>query len=123
MSSPWSGPTEASVYSSLPPLRITELMYHPPDPPAGSTNVADDFEYIEFTNIGGQPLNLGRFRLRGGVDFDFPTIILNPGQSGVIVRDALAFNSRYGSGPLVLGVYTNDNLSNSGETDVICCPP
>ncbi|HXI50780.1 MAG TPA: lamin tail domain-containing protein, partial [Candidatus Saccharimonadales bacterium] len=72
-------------------------------------------EYIEFTNIGGQPLNLARFKLRGGVDFDFGNLTLNAGESGVLVRDALAFSLRYGAGPRILGVYTNDNLSNDGE--------
>jgi len=115
ISSPWSGPADASFHTALPPLRITEIMYHPVDPPAGSPYLPDDFEYIEFTNIGGQPLNLNRFRLRGGVDFDFGNLTLNPGQSGVLVRNQAAFVSRYGASPLVLGVYTNDNLSNAGE--------
>lgn len=114
-SSPWSGPTEGAYYVSLPALRITELMYHPADPPQGSTNSQDDFEYIEFTNIGGTPINLAGYRLRGGVDFDFPSVVLGGNQSGVIVRDLNAFRARYGQTPLVIGVYTNDNLSNSGE--------
>ena len=116
ISSPWSGPVDGIFYSNLPPLRITELMYHPPDAPAGSTNSPDDFEYIEFTNIGNQPLNLSRFRVRGGVDFNFETGSLASGASGVLVRNAAAFVSRYGADPQILGVYTNDNLSNSGET-------
>src|SRR5262249_52707291 len=44
ISSPWSGPTVATLVTALPPLRITELMYNPLPPPPGSTNNNDDFE-------------------------------------------------------------------------------
>jgi hypothetical protein len=110
----WSGPVAATYYVSVPPLRITELMYHPANPPAGNTNDADNFEYIEVKNIGATPLNVNRFRIRGGVDFDFPNQLLAPGQYAVIVRDAAAFQSRYGAGPLILGSYSN-NLANDGD--------
>ena len=78
-------------------------MYHPAAPPAGNTNDADNFEYVEVKNIGSTPLNLQRFRLSDGVQFEFPNMMLNAGQSGVVVADLAAFQSRYGSGPLVLG--------------------
>ncbi|HXJ74494.1 MAG TPA: lamin tail domain-containing protein, partial [Candidatus Dormibacteraeota bacterium] len=96
-------------------MRITEIMYHPPDPEPGSPFTQDDFEFIEFTNVGNDPLNLNRFRLRGGVDFDFGEITLSAGQSGVLVHNQSAFTLRYGAGAVILGVYTNDNLSNGGE--------
>ncbi|HXI51061.1 MAG TPA: lamin tail domain-containing protein, partial [Candidatus Saccharimonadales bacterium] len=115
ISSPWSGPFDASFYLSLPGLRITELMYHPPDPPAGSTNSVEDFEYIEFANIGAVPLNLSRFKLRGGVTFDFGDATLPAGQSGILVRNPDAIASRYGNGLRILGVYTHDDLANHGE--------
>jgi hypothetical protein len=111
----WSGPSVASFYTSMPPLRITEIMYHPPDPAAGNTNDADNFEFIEVRNTGATPLNVNRFRLRGGVDFDFPNAVLAPGEYAVIVHNAAAFISRYGSGPRILGVYTNDVLSNDED--------
>jgi hypothetical protein len=111
----WSGPMVATYFTQVPPLRITELMYHPLPPPPGNTNDQDNFEYIEVKNISMNPLNLLGFRLRGGVDFDFPNVNLAGGQSAVIVRHLAAFISRYGGDPLILGVYTNDNLANGGD--------
>src|SRR5262249_17502800 len=86
----------------------------PAPPPAANTNDADNFEYIEVKNIGSTPLNLQRFRLSNGVLFDFPNTLLDAGQSGVIVADIAAFQSRYGSGPRVLGQYTG-RWENAGE--------
>ena len=42
-------------------LRITEIMYHPPPPSAGSSFTAEDFEYIVLKNSEGR-----RPRRRGG---------------------------------------------------------
>src|SRR6185436_2442996 len=36
ISSPWSGPVVESFYTALPPLRVTEIMYHPLPPPPGN---------------------------------------------------------------------------------------
>src|SRR4051795_13442599 len=79
----WSGPASAVFFSSVPSLRITEIMYHP----AG----ADNFEYIEVQNVGSTPLNVNRFSLSGGVTFNFPNVLLAAGQSAVIVADTSAF--------------------------------
>jgi hypothetical protein len=64
-----SGPQESSV-------AISEIMYHPPDLPYWS-NVDD--EYLEVHNSSAAPVQLfdsthptNSWRLRGGVDFDFP---------------------------------------------------
>ena len=55
---------------------FNEVNYNPP--PDGLTD-GDEFEFIELKNITGTPVNLfdpayptNRWRLRGGVDFDFP---------------------------------------------------
>lgn len=111
----WSGPVSATFYTAVPPLRITEIMYHPKDAPTGNTNDADNFEYLEVKNIGATPLNVNRFRIRGGIDFDFQNDLLAAGEQAVIVKNLASFRERYGNGPRVLGVYTNDSLSNSGE--------
>jgi len=110
----WSGPVAATFYSNIPPLRITEIMFHPPDPIAGGTNDADDFEFLEFRNISTTNLNLAGFRLRGGVDFTFGNFTLAAGQSCVLVSDIAAFQSRYGTSPRVAGQYTN-RLANDGD--------
>ena len=111
----WSGPVAATYYTTVPPLRITELMYHPLPPSSpGDTNDQDNFEYIEVRNISGASLNVNGFRLRGGVDFDFPNVTLTAGQSAVLVRNIAAFQARYGMGALILGSYSN-NLANDGD--------
>ncbi len=111
----WSGPAAATYYTTVPPLRITEIMYHPADPPPGNLVDSDLFEYIEVKNISGAPLDITGFRIRGGVDFDFPSLVLAGGQQVVVVRDVAAFQSRYGTGPVIAGAYTNDNLANDGD--------
>ena len=119
ISSPWSGPAAATYYLSLPPLRITEIMYHPLDAPPGNTNEDSNFEYIEVKNIGATPLNLNRFRIRGGVDFDFPNMVLPAGSNTVVVAHQAAFESRYGTNTVsIAGVFTN-NLDNAGERLVL----
>ena len=110
----WSGPVAATYFTAIPPLRITEIMYHPENPPAGNTNDADNFEYVEVKNISGGPLNLNGFRLRGGVDFLFPGTTLAAGQAAVVVKHVTAFQARYGMSPLILGSYSN-NLANDGD--------
>lgn len=121
ISSPWSGAATATYYVDLPPLRITEIMFHPPPPPAGNTNDADNFEYLEFQNIGSTPLNLQGFTLSGGVDFVFSSLTLTGGQHTVLVRNLAAFQSRYGTNVLVAGVVTN-NLGNDGDHLVLRGP-
>jgi hypothetical protein len=121
ISSSWSGPTVATFVAGTPPLRITEIMYNPPPPPAGSTNDNDAFEYVEFQNIGGAPLNLNGFQLSGGVYFAFGNYVLGAGQCVLVVRNLAAFQSRYPGATNVVGVYTN-NLNNSGDHLVLTGP-
>ncbi|HXG47919.1 MAG TPA: lamin tail domain-containing protein, partial [Methylomirabilota bacterium] len=118
LSTPWSGPVSATYVVTTPALRITEIMYHPAPAPDGDTNDQDNFEYVEVKNIGSTALDLGGFRISGGIEFTFPPVMLGAGQSGVVVRHAAAFQSRYGSGPTVLGVYSN-NLANDGDCLVL----
>ena len=99
-------------------LRVTELMYHP-DAVAGNTNVAEEFEYIELTNIStNQSVNLSGVRFVAGIEFDFTHAggsSLAPGQRVVVVRNGLAFAARYGWNlPLLAGQYVG-SLENSGE--------
>ena len=121
LSSPWSGPTVATYVTETPPLRLTEIMYHPPAPPTGNTNDADNFEYLEFLNTSALPLNLAGFRLHGGVDFTFPALTLGAGQRVLLVRDLAALQSRYGTNLLVAGVFTN-HLANDQDHLVLDGP-
>jgi hypothetical protein len=99
LSSPWSGVTAESFYTVVPALRITEIMYHPGQPPAGSTNAPSDFEYLELTNTGSNSVNLVGFRLAHGIEFTFtPTsriTSLAPGGRVLIVKNSIAFAARY----------------------------
>jgi len=122
ISSPWSGSAVGTFYVSnaTPPLRITEIMYNPPKPPVGITTDADQFEYLEFKNISATPLDVTGFRLRSGVEFDFPSLVLAAGQTCLVVADVVAFSSRYNTnGLIVAGSYTNDpnhnHLGNDGD--------
>jgi hypothetical protein len=102
----WSALNEA-VYGVGPVrefLRISELMYHPPDP---------NKEFIELTNIGEESLNLNLVQFTNGIDFGFSDIELEPGGFLLVVRDLSAFTAD-GLNIPIAGEYTG-NLSNGGE--------
>lgn len=111
----WS-PVQSVTFNVAPPsLRLSELMYHPPTAAAGSPYAKDEFEFIELTNTGTTPIDLGGMQLLAGV---FGTIAagttLAPGARGVLVKNEAAFRFGYGAGAQILGTYT-DALSNGGE--------
>ena len=87
-------------------LRITEIMF---DPPGGS-----DYEFIELQNIGDEPINLLGVRFSEGIRFEFPDMVLQPGEFVVVVADLLSFEGRYGSDLNVAGQY-GGKLNNGGE--------
>ncbi len=104
-------------------LVITEVHYHPSPPTAaeiaaGFTD-ADDFEYLELTNLSAAPVALSSLRFAAGIDFDFATGTaiqqLPAGGSLLLASNLAAFTRRYGLA--ATGEFQNDtNLSNSGET-------
>ena len=101
-------------------LRITEINYNPSEPTAAELAQYpqlnnDDFEFLEFQNIGSETINLLGTSFTDGLQFVFPNRQLAPGQRGVVVRDTTAFQVRYGSTPNVLGEFTSGSLSNAGE--------
>ncbi len=68
----------ANVYPKVGPIVFNEIMYHPPDIMVTNDNTRDEF--LELKNITGNTVALfdpayptNRWRLRGGVDFDFPS--------------------------------------------------
>ena len=111
----WSALEQADLIipDSL-PLAVTEIMYHPAPPPDGSTNVVDDFQFLELLNTGADPLNLAGIRFIRGLQFTFNDGALAPGQRVVLVKNRAAFESRYGSNVPIGGVFTNA-LSHAGE--------
>jgi len=67
----WSAPTRAVYVAKLPALRITEINYHPANPPTNSPYDDEDFEFIELQNTGSNVINLAGVELCGGIHFTF----------------------------------------------------
>jgi hypothetical protein len=119
-----------NAYPEVGPIVITEIMYHPPDN-GTNDNIVDEF--LELRNITSAtvPLFHGSFptntwRLRDGVNFDFPpgTTVLPGGHLLVVSFDPVndpgslsAFRSKYALDPGVpiYGPYTG-KLDNGGES-------
>ncbi len=119
LSSRWSGEKAGTYYTIVPPLIVTELMYHPPGPTSESdTNDADNFEYIELKNIGTNALNLAGFRFTNGIDFLFGATngatVLAPGGYIVVAKNTNSFTQRFGYLAGLAGPY-GGNFDNSGE--------
>lgn len=118
ISSPWSAPTIATFVVSQPLLVISEIMFHPADPPTGSPYEDNDFEFIEIKNAGTQPLSLLGVRFTNGIDFTFRATNnitqLGAGQYLVLVKNRAAFLSRYPAVTNIAGEFAG-NLNNAGE--------
>lgn len=113
LNSTWSGPIEGTFVVTTPPLVITKIMFDPPSSGAGFSDGAT-FEYLELRNIGATPLDLAGFKFTRGVEFEFPSMTLAPGERIVVVQNLAAFHARYGMNGRVAGVYSGQ-LDNSGE--------
>ena len=103
----WGALTEA-VYAGGPVaenLRITEIMYNPPDP---------NDEFIELKNIGDETINLNLVSFTNGIDFIFPNTELAAGEHIVVVRNRYMFETRYGNNINIAGQYSG-KLDNAGE--------
>ena len=100
-------------------LSLTEIHYNPAEASpseaaAGFEN--DDFEYLELTNLGSEPLDLSNVRFVEGVDAAFSTgTSLPAGASAVLARNTNAFAMRHGSSILVAASFEKDHLRNEGE--------
>jgi len=120
----WSDPVQ---FTAGPPLldrprlalQVTEVMYHPAASVSEDGWDQDEFEFIEFMNIGPTPIDLFGVRLEGGVEFAFAgsaVTQLAPGAYVLVVENLVAFECRYGSALLseVAGQYEG-KLANGGE--------
>jgi hypothetical protein len=100
-------------------LRISEIMFHPANPPAGSLFEADDFEFVELLNIStSESLELAGVAFTQGIGVEFSGGVLSPGERGVVVQNESAFQERYGTGIRILGQYGEGDrgrLNNGGE--------
>ncbi len=79
------------------------------------------YEFIELKNTGPATLDLTGVRFTDGISFLFPSMLLGPGEEVVVVGDLVAFESRYGTGLNVAGVF-GGNLNNGGEEVVLTLP-
>ncbi len=121
--SKWSNPVqfvagEPIAAGILADLRITELMYQPPETDSGVDS--ERFEFIELKNVGDETLDLSSISFTEGVTFDFATGAvrsLGPGRFVLVVKNTSAFLARYGQDllPLIAGEY-DGKLANDGET-------
>jgi hypothetical protein len=112
----WSALNEAefTVGSLTLPVRITEVMYNPPD--------GEVYEYLELQNIGTTPLDLGNHSFVN-ITFTFPFgFTLAPGQRIILANNGNtnAFHQRY-PGVAVMGWY-GASLANGGEMLAILDP-
>lgn len=114
VSNQWSGPLVLTFYTRVPELAVTEIMYHPALPAVGGANSTDDFQFIELMNVGPEMIDLKGFSFARGIEFMFSGGTLAPGQRVVLVHNESAFESRYGPGINIGGVFTN-SLAHGGE--------
>jgi hypothetical protein len=119
--STWSPLTEAVFVSTVvPPLLITEIMYHPPEfTPSGGGNPidGDEFEFIELKNTGSTPLDLFGLRFTSGIDYVFEAGASIPGNGFIVLaKNPAQFVRKYPGVP-VFGAYgPATSLNNAGET-------
>jgi hypothetical protein len=116
----WSGPLQYDFVTSTTSLVISEINYNPgpaTDAEAAAGYGNDAFEFIEIYNPTNETADLVGVKLTDGVEFDFYTgaiRALPPQGRLVVVANKAAFETRYGTGLPVAGVYTG-NLDNAGE--------
>ncbi len=116
----WSAMNEAEfrIPSPLEALKITEIMYNPPD---AEPLDGEEYEFIEFQNTGDAPLDLSAAMLTEGVSYIFAEgTIIEPGAFLLLVKNREYFLEKYPSVPagIIAGSFSL-NLSNAGERIVL----
>jgi hypothetical protein len=94
-------------------LQLSEIVYMYNRPRSGTID-GDEFESLEFRNIGGTTLDLSGLVFSNGVNSTFTnSVFLAGGQYFALARNAAQFAARYpGASPR--GLYTG-KLDNAGE--------
>ena len=116
----WSNARSAEFSVGTAPLVVTEIMYDPADDPDAEWR-SRDFEFLEFQNVGGAPIDLSGLTLEGRPQFDFANAAfdeLAPGAYMVLVKNRAAFVERYGEdGIAIAGEFEGTaSLSDRGQT-------
>ena len=103
---------------------VSELHYHPANPTtpaelAESSN-RDDFEFLEFLNIGRAALDLTGIRFAAGINFAFPNnTVLKAGKRLLLIRNRAAFEARYGPIEGIQSFEYIGRFNNDGEQLII----
>jgi hypothetical protein len=119
-------PGATNALPKVGPVVISELMYHPPDRVGGADD--GDMEFVELYNITSNSVALfqngNSWRIRGGIDFDFPSTASIPAGGYAVVVSfhpldgmrSAAFRARYNLGTNVplFGPYSG-KLDNSHD--------
>ncbi|MES2658318.1 MAG: CotH kinase family protein [Verrucomicrobiota bacterium] len=108
----WSGPLQSlytinEAYAANGNLLVTGIHFNPAAPTAAELVAmpeahASDFSWIEIRNSSGGPINLAGMSLVKTRPVSAVTLTprtLAPGEKGLIVKNRVAFTTRYGSGP------------------------
>lgn len=119
----WSALNEANfIVDGNIPFRVTEIMYHPPESPQASRYDREEFEFVEFQNIGAETLDLSEIRVSGGIEFDFASSdveTLAPGAHVILVENLAAFGTLHNTNALnIAGQYTG-KLGNAGDRLIV----
>ncbi len=102
-------------------LKVTEIMYHPPDVINGTDTIfGTSLEFIEFKNIGSTSINISGMKLDSAIRCVFPAnILLGPQQFYVAASKPGTFTDFYGFPP---STNFSGNLSNGGEYVLLTDP-
>ena len=124
----WSALNEAffsvgTVPASAANLVISEFNYNPGNPSGAEITAgfadANDFEYIEITNISANIVDLTGCRFTSGVSYTFDNGSIRelaPGGKLIVAENPAGLAFRHGGGlPITGGFELNTNLSNQGE--------
>jgi hypothetical protein len=101
-------------------FRISEIQFHPASPSFAEETAMpavteDDFEFLEFVNIGPSSLALAGAKFTRGIGFTFPAHSLAAGARLIVAKNPAAFALRHpGVTVPVLGPY-DGVLANTGE--------
>ena len=125
----WSALNEALFTIDTEPaapgnLVIAEMHYHPANPGTAAESAVstdrDDYEFLEFLNIGSRNIDLTGVRFNEGINFTFPdNTVLAPGARLLLLRNHLAYEARYGSLPGIQWFEYTGRLSNDGEAVIV----
>ena len=104
----WSPLVEADFApAQLPRVIVSEIHYNP-------TSAGDATEFVELLNAGNVAASLNGAHFTAGIGYTFGNVTLAPGQTFVLVKDAVAFAGAYPGVPIG-GIFTGA-LDNDGET-------